>query len=177
MKPIIFFSASFFWSPRLEQLNFTPRKTVLHRVFIPLYFLPAAHQQQQQLRNGSDRDRGEGNESQQAPKQTLHVTKHLLSSFWFHRGGGNFFFFCQGCILTHKCPVCLERWAQTTMCECLCGHEEAWVGLFRNLKICLSYLSGFRWLPAKHAAQHLFQSLKRRLNKSHDYLIFRLRTG
>lgn len=104
MKPIIFFSAGFFWSPRLEQLNFTPRKTVLHRVFIPLYFLPAAHQQQQQLRNGSDRDRGEGNESQQAPKQTLHVTKHLLSSFWFHRGGGNFFFFLPGLHFNTQVP-------------------------------------------------------------------------
>lgn len=153
----------------LERLDFTLWKTARSSDSA------ARHQRQQkQLRNGSDRDRGKGNESQRAPKQTLHVTKHLLSSFWFHRGRGRENI-CQGCILTHKCPVCLERSAQTTMCECLCGHEEAWVGLFRNLKICLSYLSGFRWLPAKQAAQHLFQSLKRHLNKSQDYLIFRRR--
>lgn len=135
------------------------------------------HQQhQKQLRNGLDRDRGKGNESRPAQSKLFTSTNTCSRPFGFTgvSGGGVEGNICQGCILTHKCPVCLERSAQTTMCECLCGHEEAWVGLFRNLRICLSYLSGFRWLPAKDAAQHLFQSLKRRLNKSQDHLIFRL---
>lgn len=46
-----------------------------------------------------------------------------------------------GCTLAHNCPVCSVQMPQTTIAKCLSGFYEAWVGLFKNLDLCLSYLS------------------------------------
>lgn len=97
----------------------------------PSLLPPVAHHQ---LRNDFNRDGGEGNENQPQSKHStsLNTCFGLLvpweKTHW-------------GCTLAHKCPVCLVHSPQTTIAKCLSGHEEAWVGLFKNLEICLSYLS------------------------------------
>lgn len=102
--------------------------------FCPRLLPPVARQQ---LRNDFNRDGGEGNESQPQSKHftSLNTCFGLLvpweKTHW-------------GCTLAHKCPVCLVHSPQTTIAKCLSGHEETWVGLFKNLEICLSYLSVIR---------------------------------
>lgn len=147
---------------RKDKLYFKLRKTALQFAFGPSLLPPVAHQQ---LRNDFNRDGGEGNESQPQSKHftSLNTCFGLLVPWekmhW-------------GCTLAHKCPVCLVHSPQTTIAKCLCGHEAAWVGSFKNLEICLSYLSGFRWPSTKccKGSAHYLSQFYEYLNKCHDHL-------
>lgn len=138
-------------------------------VFVQVYFPLVAHQQ---LRNDFNRDGGEGNESQPQSKHftSLNTCFSLLvpweKTHW-------------GCTLAHKCPVCLVHSPQTTIAKCLSGHEEAWAGLFKNLEICLFYLSVIRlqvavgqmlcWQCYKGCAHYLL-CFYAYLSKCHEHL-------
>lgn len=98
--------------------------------FCPSLLPPVAHQKP---RNDSNRDGGEGNESQPQSKHVMSPnTCFGLLIPWekMHRG----------CNLAQKCLVFLMNLPQTTIAKCLCRQEEAWEVLFKNMEMCLSYL-------------------------------------
>lgn len=115
-------------------------------IFLCPSLLPnVAHQQ---LRNDSNRDGGEGNESQPQSKHftSLNTCSGLLVPWEktmekTHRG----------CTLAHNCPVCLVHSPQTTIAKCLFGMKRRrWVYLRIWKSVYLTFqLSALKWLMAK----------------------------
>lgn len=112
---------------RKTKLWFKLWKTTFKFVFVHIYF-PVL------LTSSWGGDGGEGNEGQAQSKHftSLNTCFGLLvpweKMLW-------------GCTLAHNCPICSVQMPQTTIAKCLSGFYEAWVGLFKNLDLGLSYLS------------------------------------